>query len=87
MTRNSLRNSLLLVGVVGNDGGVIAGSSGEFAAVSQLLLELADDGSFWHGADGHHVSDRQSRLLAAVDELPGVHTLDRDERFLSLLEP
>merc|ERR1719209_2273577 len=43
--------------VVGDDGGVVAGSSGQFAAISQLLLQLADDGSLRHGADGHHVAD------------------------------
>ena len=72
---------------MGDDGGVVAGSSGEFAAISQLLLELADDGSLWHDADWHNVSDRQVGLLATVDELTSVHALDRDERLLALLEP
>merc|ERR1719260_480954 len=72
--------------VVGDDGGVVAGSSGQFAAISQLLLQLADDGSLRHGADGHHVADGQRRLLAAVDELTRVHALDGDERLLALLE-
>jgi len=71
---------------MGDDGGVVARGSSEFTAVSQLLLELADDGSLGHGADGHHVSDRQSRLLTAVDELTRVHALDGDERLLALLE-
>merc|ERR1719153_342068 len=72
--------------VVGDDGGVVAGSSGQFAAISQLLLQLADDGSLRHGADGHHVADGQRRLLAAVDELTRVHALDGDERLLALLK-
>merc|ERR1719244_1593932 len=72
--------------VVGDDGGVVAGSSGQFAAISQLLLQLADDSSFRHGADGHHVADGQRRLLAAVDELTRVHALDGDERLLALLK-
>merc|ERR550534_856151 len=72
--------------VVGDDGGVVAGSSGKFAAISQLLLQLADDGSLRHGADGHHVADGQRRLLAAVDELARVHALHGDERLLTLLE-
>merc|ERR1711962_1789116 len=72
--------------VVGDDGGVVAGSSGQFAAISQLLLELTDDGSLRHGADGHLVADGQRRLLAAVDELARVHALDGDERLLALLE-
>merc|ERR1719431_87573 len=72
--------------VVGDDGGVVAGSSGQFAAISQLFLQLADDGSLGHGADWHHVADGQRRLLAAVDELTRVHALDGDERLLALLE-
>jgi len=71
---------------MGNDGGVVAGSSGEFATISQLLLQLADDGSLGHGAHGHHVADGQTGLLAAVHELTGVHALHRDERLLALLE-
>merc|ERR1719431_1782209 len=72
--------------IVGDDGGVVAGSSGQFAAISQFLLQLADDGSLRHGADGHHVADGQRRLLAAVDELARVHALDGDERLLTLLK-
>ena len=71
---------------MGNDGGVVAGSSGQFATISQLLLQLAHDGSLGHGTNGHHVADGQTSLLAAVDKLSGVHTLDRDERLLALLE-
>jgi len=71
---------------MGDDGGVVSGSSGQFAAISHLLLELADDGSLGHGADGHHVADRQVRLLAAVDELTRVHALNGNESLLALLE-
>jgi len=85
-SRGQFHLGLVLVGVVGDDGGVVSGSSGQFAAISHLLLELADDGSLGHGADGHHVADRQVRLLAAVDELARVHALHRDERLLALLE-
>merc|ERR1712025_803511 len=74
------------VWVMGDDGGVVAGSSGELAAITSLLFQLADDGSLGHGTNGHHVADSQTSLLAAVDKLSGVHTLDRDERLLALLE-
>ena len=69
-----------------DDGGVIAGSSGEFAAISQLLLQLTDDGSLGHGAHGHHVTDGQTGLFAAVHELTRVHALHGDERLLTFLE-
>merc|ERR1712212_150079 len=72
--------------IVGDDGGVVAGGSGQFATISQFLLQLADDGSLGHGTNGHHVADGQTGFLAAVDKLSGVHTLDRDERLLALLE-
>merc|ERR1711931_394630 len=85
-SRRQFHFRLVVIRVVGDDGGVVAGSSGQFAAISQLLLELADDGSLGHGADGHHVADGQRRLLAAVDELARVHALDGDERFFTLLE-
>jgi len=85
-SRGQFHLGLVLIGVVGDDGGVVARGSGEFAAVSHLLLELADDGSLGHSANGHHVSDRQVRLLAAVHELARVHALHGDERLLTLLE-
>ena len=71
---------------MGDDGGVVAGSSGEFAAISQLLLQLTDDGSLGHGAHGHHVADGQTSLLAAVHELARIHALHGDKRLLALLE-
>merc|ERR1711931_278282 len=85
-SRRQFHFRLVVIRVVGDDGGVVAGSSGQFAAISQLLLQLANDGSLGHGADGHHVADGQRRLLAAIDELTRVHALHRDERLLALLE-
>ena len=61
------------VGVVGDHGGVVTARSGQLAAVPGLLLQVADDGSLGHVANGHHVADGELRLLAAVHELSGVH--------------
>ena len=61
------------VGVVGDHGGVVSARSGQLAAVPGLLLQVADDGSLGHVANGHHVADGDLRLLAAVHELSGVH--------------
>jgi len=66
------------VGVVRDDGAVTAGGLGDLAAVTGLLLERADDGTFWHVADRHDVTDVELRLLAAVDELAGADALWRD---------
>ncbi len=51
------------VGVVGDDGGVVAGCAGQLPAVPGLLLQVADDGALGHVADGHHVPDGQVGLL------------------------
>ena len=62
------------VGVVSDDGSVVSAGPGELAAVTGLLLEVADNSSLGHVADGHHVTDGEVCLLATVDELTGVHT-------------
>merc|ERR1711931_359273 len=84
-SRRQFHFRLVVIRVV-DDGGVVSGSSGQLAAISQLLLQLANDSSLGHGADGHHVADGQRRLLAAIDELTRVHALDGDERLLALLK-
>merc|ERR1719430_2167937 len=70
------------VWVVGDDGGVVAAGPGHLAAVTRLLLEVADDGSLGHEPDGHHVPDSDLGLAAAVHELASVHALGRDEQLL-----
>ena len=70
------------VGVVGDHGGVVAAGSGQLAAVPGLLLQVADDGSLGHVANGHHIADGDLGLLAAVDRLAGVHALASNEQLL-----
>lgn len=77
---------LVVVGAVSNDGSVVAGSPGEGATVTDLLLDVADDGTLGALADGEDVSDGESRLFAAVDEGAGVHALGGDESLLAELE-
>merc|ERR1711990_947741 len=66
------------VGVVRDDGGVTAGGLGDLAAVTGLLLERADDGTFWHVTDRHDVTDVELRLLTAVDKLSGADAFRGD---------
>ena len=81
--RRQLDARTLRVGVVADDGGVVAAGARQLAAVARLLLEVGDDGALGHGADGHDVTDGQVRLLAAVDELAGVHALAGDHQLLT----
>lgn len=78
-TGGQAETGLARVAVVGDDGGVVTGGAGELAAVTGLLLNVADDGTFGHGTEGHDVADLELSRLAAVDELTGVQTLDSDE--------
>ena len=58
---------------------------GEPAAVAGLLLQVADDGTLGHAADGQHVADLEGGLDAAVDEHAGVHALDGQQQLLARL--
>ena len=81
-----LDTGLALVGVVADDGDVVAGGAAESAAVAGLLLDVGDDGTLGDGAEREDVADGQGGLLAGVDELAGVHALVGDEGLLVLLE-
>ena len=72
-SRGELHPGPVGVGVVGDDGGVVAASSGQLATIPCLLLQVADNSSLRHLTDGHHVSDGDLGLFAAVDKLSGVH--------------
>lgn len=68
------------IGVVADDGGVVAGGTGEGSTVTSLLLDVADNGTLGERGEGEDVADVESGLLAAVDELAGVHALGGNER-------
>jgi len=70
------------VRVVGDDGGVVARGTGDAATVAGLLLEVADDGTLGHLADGDDVAHSQLSLPTAVDELAGVHAFASNEQLL-----
>ena len=75
------------LGHVSHNGDVVAGGAAEFATVSGALLAVAHDGTFGHGAEGQGVANLELGLLAAVEELAGVHALSGDEVSLHGLEP
>jgi len=77
---------LALVGVVADDGDVVARSAAEHTAVTGVLLYVGDNGTLGHGAKGKDVADSQGGVLAGVDELAGVHALIGNEGLGVLLE-
>ena len=68
-----------------DDSRVVAGSTGERAAVTRLLLDVANNRTLRELSHGDDVADRELRLLAAVDERAGVEALGRDESLLAEL--
>merc|ERR1712006_62196 len=72
-SRGELHPGPVGVRVVGDDGGVVAASSGQLATISGLFLQVADNGTLGHLTDGHHVPDGDLGLFAAVDKLSRVH--------------
>lgn len=71
--------SLALIRVVSDNSHVVSGGPAEGTSVANLLLHVADNGTFWDGSEGKDVSDGERGVLAGVDELAGVHALVGDE--------
>lgn len=78
-TRGELDASLALIGVVANNGNVVARGSAESTTVADLLLDVGDNGTFRAGSEGEDVADGQRGVLSGVDELASVHALVGDE--------
>lgn len=85
-TRGELDTGLALVRVVADNGDVVAGGAAESSTVTDLLLDICDDGTLGHLTDGKDVADSQGSALADVDELASVHALVGDEGLGDLLE-
>lgn len=85
-TRGQLDTGLALIGVVADNGDVVAGGAAQSATVTNLLLDVGNDGTLGHGAQGQDVADGQGSLLSGVDELAGVHAFVGNEGLGHLLE-
>jgi hypothetical protein len=81
-----LNAGLALIGVVADNGDVVAGGTAERTAVTDLLLDVGDDGTLGNGGQGKNVADGESGVLAGIDELSGVHALVGNEGLGDLLE-
>ena len=68
-----------------DDSRVVAGGTGERAAVTRLLLDVANNRTLRELSHGDDVADRKLGLLAAVYEGTSVETLGRDEGLLAEL--
>jgi hypothetical protein len=79
-SRRKTQTGSSLVLVVGDDNGKGTRASGKSTAISLLGLNVADDSSLGNHVQRQDISDGQSGLLSAVDELSGVHTLGTDEQ-------
>jgi hypothetical protein len=85
-TGGELDAGLALIRVVADNGDVVAGGTAESATVTNLLLDVGDDGTLGHLTEGKDVADSQGSLLSGVDELASVHALVGDEGLGNLLE-
>jgi len=68
---------------VPNDSSIASGCSGKRTTVTDLLLDIADDRSFWELAHGEDISDVEGSLPAAVDKGASMKALSGDKGLLS----
>lgn len=85
-TGGQLDTGLAVLGVLANDGNVVAGGTTESTTVTRLLLDVGDDGTFGDRGEREDVADSQSSVLSGVDELASVHALVGNEGLGDLLE-
>lgn len=76
-----------VVRVVADHDGVVPRGPGEDTAVTDVVLDVADDGTLRDPAEGQHVADGEGGAATAVDELARVHALGCDKELLLVLVP
>jgi len=70
--------------VTDNDG-IVAGSPSKDTTVTDMVLNVAYDSSFRDGAKGQNITNNESGLLAAVDELTSIKAFGGNEELVLLL--
>jgi hypothetical protein len=68
-TGRELDTGLAFVGVVADDGHVVARGTAERTTVTGLVFDVGKDGSLRDGVEREDVADGESGVLAGVDEL------------------
>jgi hypothetical protein len=64
-----LDTGLALIGVVADDGNVVAGGTAERATVTVLVFDVGEDGTFGDGVEREDVANGERGVLSGVDEL------------------
>jgi len=72
------------VGVVSDDGAVSTGSLSDLTSISTFLLQLANNGTFWHLSNWHNVTNAQSSLLTGMNKLSGANAFWANHGFSDL---
>jgi hypothetical protein len=70
---------------VANDNNVVARGTAKSTTVTNLLLDVGQNGTFRNRAERENVTDVQGSLLTSVDELTSVDALVSNEGLLTLL--
>jgi len=68
-----------------DDDSVVPRRPGKDAAVPNVVLNVADDGTLGDPPERQDVADRERSTASAVDELARVHALSSDEELLLVL--
>lgn len=81
--RRELDAGLASLRVVTNDGNVVSGGTAESTTVTDLLLNVGNNGTLGHRREREDVADGEGSLLSSVDKLAGVHALVGNEGLLA----
>ena len=68
------------VSIVANNSGVVTRGTGERTTVTDLLLDVAHNGTLRQRSERQNVTNVEHGLLTAVHKLTSVHTLSSNER-------
>ena len=68
--------------VVGDDSRVVTRGTSKLSAITSLLLNVADDGTFRKLANGKDVANSEGSIGTSIDVLTGVDTFSSDEGLL-----
>jgi len=83
--RRKSDSGLLSVFGMTDDDARVTGGTCKTATVTELGLDVGDDGTLGHGVEGEDIADGEGGFGSSVNKLAGVHALDSDEILSALL--